>query len=458
MSRPFSPSPAVAVGTLLVLLAPGTAFLAGPAQRVSQTPARGSGQAMSDAGSAAPGLPKEPRPWDSPATAAAGSETQPSPPAPARRLLLAHTMLWYEGKPLHSRWGWHWTMDHFDPETITRGRREAASHYRPLIGLYDSGDPQVLEYHVLLMKLAGIDGVILDWYGPDDFLDYGLIHRNSLRLIPLLRKAGLRFAVCYEDQTVSHLIQAGRITAAQAVDHGQHVLRWLQTNWFSAPAYVQLDQRPLFLVFGPQYYKEEQWQQLFAPLPQPPAFFTLHERRAGAIGAFDWPQPAAGLGLKAVEQFYDRAPAWPAFIPAAFPRFHDIYPEAGAGRSFGSIPDEDGKVYRTTLDKALRSGASIIQLVTWNDWGEGTAIEPSVEFGFRDLEQTQRLRRKLVEPRFRFTAADLRLPLELLRLRRAHPDDPEVQAKLDAVAAALFQGRTADARRQLRRIDNPAQR
>ena len=58
------------------------------------------------------------------------------------------------------------------------GRREIASHAYPLIGPYDSNDPHVLEYHVLLMKLAGID-----WYGTSTLHDYETIHRNTARLI-----------------------------------------------------------------------------------------------------------------------------------------------------------------------------------------------------------------------------------------------------------------------------------
>jgi len=54
-----------------------------------------------------------------------------------------------------------------------------------------------------------------------------------------------------------------------------------------------------------------------------------------------------------------------------------------------------------------------VQLVTWNDWGEGTQIEPSVEFGYRDLEATQRERRRMT-PSFPCIAADLRLPLTML--------------------------------------------
>ena len=81
---------------------------------------------------------------------------------PADKIVLAHYMPWYEAKPFSKAWGWHWTMNRFDPEKRVNDRPEIASHFMPLIGPYDSGDPHVLEYHRLLMKLAGIDGVVVD--------------------------------------------------------------------------------------------------------------------------------------------------------------------------------------------------------------------------------------------------------------------------------------------------------
>ena len=40
------------------------------------------------------------------------------------------------------------------------GKRQIASHYYPKIGPYASSDPDVIEYHLLLMKYAGVDGVL----------------------------------------------------------------------------------------------------------------------------------------------------------------------------------------------------------------------------------------------------------------------------------------------------------
>jgi len=81
----------------------------------------------------------------------------------AKPLVMAHYMPWYESKPVSGHWGWHWTMNHFDPDRREpNGRQPLASQFRPLIGAYDSSDPDVLEYQTLEMKLAGIDGVFID--------------------------------------------------------------------------------------------------------------------------------------------------------------------------------------------------------------------------------------------------------------------------------------------------------
>ena len=107
---------------------------------------------------------------------------------PKRKLLLAHYMPWYQAKPYSAAWGWHWTMNKFNPDATAAGdsthpaKRHIASHFYPLIGPYDSADPAVLECQLLQMKLAGIDGVIVDWYGLTDLHDYAVLHRNTEQL------------------------------------------------------------------------------------------------------------------------------------------------------------------------------------------------------------------------------------------------------------------------------------
>ena len=52
------------------------------------------------------------------------------------------------------------------------------------------------------MKLAGIDGVIVDWYGLTDYRDYAVLHRNTTRMLQQCERLKMKFVICYEDQTI----------------------------------------------------------------------------------------------------------------------------------------------------------------------------------------------------------------------------------------------------------------
>ncbi|SFI24665.1 glycoside hydrolase family 71/99-like protein [Planctomicrobium piriforme] len=362
-----------------------------------------------------------------------------------RPLLLVHYMPWYAADPAQKKWGWHWTMNKFQPGHPQNGQLDIASHYHPSIGVYDSGDQHVLEYHAGLMRLSGIDGIIVDWYGRTDYLDYGLLHRNTSAMIEQVQRAGLKFSICYEDQTITKLQDAGRLKPEQRVSHAREEIAWLQQNWFRSPAYVQLDQRPLLLSFGYDGLKDAEWEQLLGGLAEPVLYLSEHHRRPSAAGAFDWPLPKQGLqGLKDFETASEK---WPTAMPVAFPRFHDVYAEAGLHPSWGRIDDDQGKTFVKTLSQAIQSHPPAVQIATWNDWGEGTMIEPSTEFGMRDLIAVQRARKKSIEPGFPCAPEDLQLPGRLLKLRRADLT-PERQIQLDQ-AAAFIAARDATAAKEI---------
>lgn len=362
-------------------------------------------------------------------------------------LILAHYMPWYTARPFSDHWGWHWTMNHFDPEQKIDGRRQIASKYDPLTGPYDSGDPHVLEYHLLLMKLAGIDGVIVDWYGLTNYRDYAVLHRNTTRLLQQCERLNMKFAICYEDQTIPALVEAERIPATGRVAHAVSEIDWLGKYWFKSGSYVNLDGKPVLLSFGHTGLTNEEWGQCLSLLTSPVAYFSQDIRRNGAIGGFGWPSPR--VGTQQVDRFLADSKRWPQAIPAAFPRFDDIYKQAGVSEGYPRLADNDGRTLKETLKKAFNSNAPIIQIATWNDWGEGTQIEPSREFEYRDLQITQSLRRNDVEPQFPFQPKDLRIPLILFRERKAD-GSPRRQKALDEVSTMVVAGNLEQARLRLR--------
>ena len=306
----------------------------------------------------------------------------------SRPLLLAHYMAWFSAPPHSQNYGWHWTMNAFDPTEIADGQRRIASHYYPTIGPYDSGDAAVVEAQLQTMKEAGIDGVIVDWYGRTDHFDYALIHRNCELVLQTAARLKMKFAICYEDQTIPILVAGGKIKAEDRAAHAIEELRWLETNWFANSAYLRWNGKPVWLSFGNAGLSDVEWETVLAARQMPSIYLSEHHKRAGAEGAFDWPIP--DQGLQAVESFAARSQNWPVAMPVVFPRFHDIYGAAKVQNSYPIIPDDSGRTFEVTLKMALQSGAPFAQIATWNDWGEGTQIEPSREFGRRDLETIAR--------------------------------------------------------------------
>jgi hypothetical protein len=376
-----------------------------------------------------------------------------------RPRIVVHYMPWFAAKPTSREWGWHWTMNTFDPEQESGGKRSIASHYYPWIGPYDSGDPAVIEYHLLLMKLAGIDGAIVDWYGLSDFLDYPVLHRNTCAFFEAAAKAGIKVGICYEDQTITKLVAAKRLPAEDRVQHARREMEWLRTTWFADPAYLRLNGRPVLLSFGSNGLTDAEWEEVFRPGDDVPVYLSEHRRRSVAQGAFDWPQPR--LGLAGLDTYYqsirDDRRGFSFSMPVAFPRFHDVYGEGKAQAGYARIPDDQGRTFAVTLGRALDSGAPLVQIATWNDWGEGTVVEPSREFGCRDLETVQRLRRAR-DPGFLAVPDDLRLPHRLWLLRGQQALRPHLKAELDDIARLLLSGDLSGARAALGRIESLAPR
>ncbi|MEI6715451.1 MAG: glycoside hydrolase family 71/99-like protein [Verrucomicrobiota bacterium] len=375
--------------------------------------------------------------------------------------VLAHYIPWFASKPVSGVWGWHWTMNSFNPEKILEnGQRSAASHDYPLLGLYDCADADVLECQVLQMKFSGINGVIIDWYGTKQFNDYGLIHKNTLKLIPYLKKAGLKFALCYEDQSLKHMVQGGALKADEAVPHAKAVMEWVAQNWFADPAYVQVEKRPLLLVFGPQYLEESQWAQLWAGQSVKPLFFAMPHlcKQARADGAFGWPPVTGGKEITPevwrayLDSLYARMKQGEPVVASAFPGFRDIYKEAGLHGSYGSIDEREGATFRETLDLAFQSGAPVVQIATWNDYGEGTVIEPTWRQGYTLLEEVQSRISKEAGGVGGFASADLRLPQELFEVRKRYSGNAVFAERLEQISALLFEGRVREGRQRLEEI------
>lgn len=350
----------------------------------------------------------------------------PANPVPVQKSnemkVYAHYMPWFETKETSTdgKWGWHWTMANKNPDIITDGKRQIASWYYPSIGPYASSDPDVIEYHLLLMKYSGIDGVLVDWYGISNYNDLPAINKNAEALFKAIEKTGLEFAFVYEDRFLQGDREAQIYQAQQDIRH-------LQNNYFNKDYYIKINGKPLLLIFGPITIKTEaDWTRVFSIINNKPEFLTLYEHSnlAGnnANGEYMWvfQNPAPDVQ-------YHKKDDFSIFFGGAYPGFRDYYEQGGGGAHLFDIDYENGNLYKNLLNMAKQESMNFLQLVTWNDFGEGTMIEPTLEFGYEFLKSTQTF------TGVNYTESQLMLIRKLFDCRKEFKNDKEINKKLDQI-------------------------
>lgn len=342
-----------------------------------------------------------------------------------------HYMPWFETPETIGKWGWHWTMNNKRPDKVLdNGQREIAAHYYPLIGPYASRDKEVIEYHLLLMKLSGIDGVLINWYG---------VQGSNADIKPLLESAnaivdnvgdfGMEFGVILEDRF------------SRTVEDVKANLTYLKNNYFNKPDYIRYgdDKAPLVGIFGPiTFEKPSQWTEILPSAGEDIEFLTLWNESgdagSNADGEYLWIYQNYMDHLTHLDNYYkNKAPQMKTVMGVVYPGFHDYYAEGNAGEGYFYIPHDNGNTLNQTLQKIeqYKSSIDLVQLATWNDYGEGTIFEPTVETGFNYLKQIQ------TYTGVNYGEKELKLVYRLYQLRKHYASDAGVQHQLDLASAHL---------------------
>ena len=83
-------------------------------------------------------------------------------------MLFAAYYVWYRTGD-HPQYPWsNWTRPEAEQNPLAQqarvpGEPPPSSTARPLIGLYDSADPDIARWHVRLAQAAGIDAFLVSW-------------------------------------------------------------------------------------------------------------------------------------------------------------------------------------------------------------------------------------------------------------------------------------------------------
>ncbi|HBA83668.1 MAG TPA: hypothetical protein DCZ95_06190 [Verrucomicrobia bacterium] len=386
------------------------------------------------------------------AAALAGSTRAEEPPR-----VFAHYMPWFraetraDGSLEWDHWQWYGKGRKHDPDTILEnGRRDIASVFYPKIGPYDGRDPAVLEYHLLTAKAAGIDGFIADWYGPGNHSDavFG-------ELVKAAGRYGMKVCVCLEEKSFFPGYSKAE-TREQVQDVMEQHIRHVLTAYAGSPAYHRVQGQPAFFIFnnyqdgilGKHILTPEELTGVLNRFRDPSILFV----RGYFNPAFDALVRAgyAWCGdAKTRQEFYEIGRRLESeglldyWVGVASPGFDDTGVN-GWGNGPRVTERRGTTEYQDNWNEVIENQPDAVQIVTWNDFEEGTTIEPTEDYGFTFVNETE----KNVG---RFTGRSVDLddnlwPLRLYRLRKtASLLDEKARirwnGKLDAYAEHFAQGR-----------------
>ena len=354
-----------------------------------------------------------------------------------------HYMPWFDSPNYNNNWGAHWTMANKNPNVIVdeiTGKREIASHYYPLIGPYDSQDPNVIEYHLLLMKYSGIDGILINWYGKVGTNgDIDLLLENSNAIVAASEVLDIDFSVIMEDRFV------GNENGLNPVDYVHINIEYLKNNYFPKNNFIRASSgKPFFGIFGPININDEaSWDYAMTATEEDVVFLPLYwdKYKVGqnAGGGYDW---VIESGVSGINYFYNSVASTLDYaMGCAYPGFNDFYAEGGWGNNYFYLEHNDGKLLNQTLDLAIQNKTSIdaLQLVTWNDFGEGTMYEPTYEYGFKMLTNLQ------AKLGVSYSEYELQQIYRLFDLRKKYSNDQSIQNTLNQTRDYFINYQVSDA-------------
>ncbi len=198
------------------------------------------------------------------------------------------------------------------------------------------------------------------------------------------RHPGFQFAIQEDKEALKDCAKQGcDLTAALAGD-----LRYVAKNFFSSPAYMTMNGRPVLFFFGLEAYRNSiDWDRIRASVPGNPLFVFRN-----SVG-FDYPQSDGAfawnaidkldsndIGLKYLDHFYRVAGqhGGAVSIGSVYAGFNDRLASWSKGRVInGNCGDTWLKTF--SVARQYQGNLSAVQLLTWNDYEEGSQIEPGID-------------------------------------------------------------------------------
>jgi hypothetical protein len=243
---------------------------------------------------------------------------------------------------------------------------------------YNSADANQVHNQITDMISRGIQGVIVDWYGPNNSIDQA----TQLVMKEAEKHSGFTFAIMI-DQGAIQWDSCSGCNPQQALTSD---MQYIEQNYFPSSAYMKIEGRPVVTNFNVDLSYSVDWNAVNATLSNQPVYIFQNNDGFTHVltgGSYSWVMPTTtDYGISYLTSFYDTGMPFSSeeTVGAAYKGFNDTLASWGSNRI---MQQNCGQTWLRTffeINGLYNSGTQLpaLQLVTWNDYEEATEIESGI--------------------------------------------------------------------------------
>ena len=272
----------------------------------------------------------------------------------------------------------HWSDTTWNKLPNYNGFDDIGANFSPSLGTYSSNNPELIKDHMIMISKSGIGTICVSWWGKDSFEDL-----NINLILDAAEKENLKVNF--------HIEPFPNRTAISTIK----MIKYIINKYGSHNAFYKYNNKPLFYIYDSYLISKEEWSDVLGSNTSLSIRGTKYDsifiglwvekneelffNESGFDGFYTY-FASDGFTFGSTKKNWKYLSNWAnknnkIFIPCVGPGYEDT--KVRPWNDQNTKPRNNGLYYDKMFSAAIKVKPDIIGVTSFNEWHEGTQIEPA---------------------------------------------------------------------------------